>query len=478
MSGQRTAVRGAALDPALEASYLHLIEARYGLRPSPHAARGLPDALQEALAQTDCVDAGDLYTLLASGRRPEVLDHLAGSLTVGETHFYRVGPQVEALRQAVLPELIRRRARQRHLRIWSAGCSTGEEPYTLAILVRELLPAPSHWTVEIVGTDVDRTALDAASQATYREWAFRGTPNGVRERYFIPGADGWRLLDSIRAMVRFGYLNLASTGRGPDGRPDARFDLIVCRNVTIYLTPSVTRRVYQRFGELLAPDGWLVLGPADPTPEPRSGLTAVPFNGAVLWRLAEAAGSAPPATGPAAPQPGRSPAIAPSPAVPVASDSAARHQRPPRASRPSAVATTAPEPPDVAALHAVLRGGDRTAARAAAERLVASRPLDAEAHLVLGLLYLEDGAAAHAAEHLRRATFLAAENALAQFSLGRAMLELGDRNRARAAFLQARRALLGLDAGQPVGVVQPVLAGELRAAVEAELRRLVTTPRV
>src|SRR5262249_11865871 len=280
------------LDPALRAAFLRLIDQRFGLRATDHLARALDEAVAALAADAECASPQALYEAFAAGSRWDLLEALVGQLTVGETHFFRVAPQIEALQRVVLPELIQRRAAQRRLSIWSAGCSTGEEPYTLAILVREQLPAARGWDIQILATDVSHPALQAARHATYGEWSFRDTPSRVRTQDFTPVGKRWRLSDSIRRMVRFAHLNLAADVFPSPAPTGPTRDPIVCRNVTIYFSADATRRLYARFADALVPEGWLVLGPSDPAPDNCPGLDAVHLPGVMLWRRRVSAGSA------------------------------------------------------------------------------------------------------------------------------------------------------------------------------------------
>jgi chemotaxis protein methyltransferase CheR len=473
----------AALPAEPGAAIRRLIDERYGFRPAPHAARTFTAALQTALAETGAASLEQLHDLLLTPAGAPALDTLAGSLTIGETHFFRVAPQVRMLREVVIPELVASRARQRRLSVWSAGCATGEEAYTLALLLREQLPDPTTWDVRIVATDVNRAALQAAQAGLYHRWSFRGTPPEIRERYFTAEDDQWRLTPAVRDMVRFAHLNLAAPAASLRRAVGARLDLIVCRNVTIYLVAAVTRELYRSFGELLAPDGWLVLGPADPTPGEGSGLAPVSHRGAVLWRRAPAvAPSARPSTTgradtrqrPSAPTrrgppPAAGEAASPRLAVPGPGS--------PRPGGSSASASPAGAPPspqgaDLDAARALLRAGERAAGRAAAERLAVERPLDPAAQLFLGMIHLEEGSVDAALAALRRATFLAPNDPLAQFSLGRAHARGGDADRARAALLQARRALAHAPDAIDLSTGDVLQLAELRTAVEGQLRNL------
>ena len=469
MSAANALLHRPSLEADLREAYIRLIEERFALRLTDHQARGLDEAVMQALANSDYRSPRELYGAFVGGECRNLLVALVASVTIGETHFFRVRPQIEALRQVVLPELFGRRATERRLRLWSAGCSTGEEPYTLAILLREQLAAPDEWDIQLLGTDISLPALDAARRALYGEWSFRDTPDEVRQRYFRPEDKRWRLIEPVRRMVRFTYLNLAADpfpSLGPDG---PSFDLVLCRNVTIYFSPEATRRLYRRFADALAPGGWLVLGPSDPIPEQPGSLEPVYLPGTVLWRRPIASRIPLPTARPTLA--GQATRLSSIPRAGPGRPGAPRPASPPPPSPPSPVRPN-DALPDLEQVRILAHGGDRTAAREQAERLTRTRPLVAEAHLLLGMLYLDEGALEPAVESLRRATFLDAHNALAHFSLGRVYLQIGDHARARAALIHARRILAVVPDDQGISGGDGLVAGELRHAVEAQLASL------
>lgn len=187
--------------------------------------------------------------LLATPPTPVEIQVLASHLTIGETYFFREKPTFEALERVVLPELIRsRRQNGRELRVWSAACCTGEETYSLAILLRRLLPDLPDWRVSIFGTDINPRYLRKAAAARYGEWSFRCTPDGFKERYFHEAADGLRtVVPEIRAMVKFIPLNLVedTDPAGPAGTGE--IDLVLCRNALMYFRPDQIRKVVEKF---------------------------------------------------------------------------------------------------------------------------------------------------------------------------------------------------------------------------------------
>jgi chemotaxis protein methyltransferase CheR len=190
-----------------------------------------------------------------------VFDALIGNLTVGETYFFREPRQFDVLRSRVLPDLCRRLATGAKLRVWSAGCATGEEPYSLAILLEEQgLAAMS----TIIGTDVSRAALQRAREASYGIWSLRGNPGATASPNFERRGDRFILNARLRGRVEFRYLNLADDTYPSPQNGTVGVDLILCRNVMIYFNAETVRHVARQFYRSLKPGGWLITGPSDP----------------------------------------------------------------------------------------------------------------------------------------------------------------------------------------------------------------------
>ena len=235
---------------------------RFGLSFSDRRRSELEWAVRQAFANSTCTNLNEYYELLQDPSRGAVeLERLVNALTVSETHFFRDAGQFDALINTVLPGLIERRRFLRTLRIWSAGCASGEEPYSIAMLLRELIPDVDQWSITILGTDINTTALDRARKATYGEWAFREErARQMRARYFKPIERQYELAPEVRRMVTFTRFNLLSDPY-PDYSTNTMFlDIILCRNVTIYFPESVTRMVVGRYYQCLADGGWLIVG--------------------------------------------------------------------------------------------------------------------------------------------------------------------------------------------------------------------------
>ena len=194
-------------------------------------------------------------------QRPEGDLHarIVDALTTNETSFFRDGEPFTALVDNVLPELIEKRAASRHLKIWSAACSSGQEPYTLAMVLQETLP--QGWSFDILATDISTEMLGRAQQGLYSQLEVnRGLPVQVLVKHFERDGANWRVSDSLRRRVTFRRMNLAAPFP-----PVGPFDIVFLRNVLIYFDVDTKRTVLQRVGANMQPDGWLFLGSAETT---------------------------------------------------------------------------------------------------------------------------------------------------------------------------------------------------------------------
>lgn len=186
---------------------------------------------------------------------------LAEQLTINETFFFRNTDNFSALAQNVLPERIRAKAQTKQLRILSAGCSSGDEPYSLAIMVREAMPDLAAWDVKIIGIDINPAILLKASQARYSEWSLRSTSEDIRRRYFWADGADYVLAPEIQKMVSFEERNLVDDD--PLFWQSLACDLVFCRNVLMYFTPEIVRGVVRRISQALLPGGFLFIGHAE-----------------------------------------------------------------------------------------------------------------------------------------------------------------------------------------------------------------------
>jgi chemotaxis protein methyltransferase CheR len=252
----------AELSDDLYLRFRELLLTRCGLYYPERKRTDLAHGLSLALSATDHQDIAELYAdAVAVGPAWETI---LAQLTIGETYFFRNGSQFDALRERIVPEVLARRAALRTLRLWSAGCATGEEPYSLAMMLSDLLPNDHSWHVSILATDINPVFLTHAREALYGGWSFRETPDALRDRFWTGEQGRWRLQPEIRRMVNFARLNLAEPCYPAITNGTCALDIIVCRNVTIYFDEATTRQVAERFYAALAPGGWLIVGHAEP----------------------------------------------------------------------------------------------------------------------------------------------------------------------------------------------------------------------
>ncbi|MCA9683081.1 MAG: protein-glutamate O-methyltransferase CheR [Myxococcales bacterium] len=187
---------------------------------------------------------------------PREMEELIERITTHETYFFREQYQLDAFSDEILPDLASRWNRQRRIAVWSAGCSTGEEVYTIAMLLLES-GLFKGWNIRVAGSDISRKVLATARAATYGENSFRTTDANLKRRYFVENGGRWTVRDDVRSMCSFGQLNLVSTERfrvlGP-------CDVIFCRNVLMYLSQEARHRVVEAFYDRLTPGGYLLLG--------------------------------------------------------------------------------------------------------------------------------------------------------------------------------------------------------------------------
>lgn len=439
------------MNPDLLAEVRRLVGLQLGLDYSRERGELLDRKLTGALQGGGCNSLELAAARLAdlAPESPELM-RFARHLTVGETYFFRDLALFEALRQQVLPALIaaRRAAGALYLRLWSAGCSTGEEAYSLAILLDRLLPDAQKWRLAILATDIDPVALAWAREGRYGEWSFRGTPAWVREHYFSrPDAKTYEVIPRIREGVIFKPLNLAQESY-PSGRSGTtELDLVLCRNVLMYFTAAARRSTVERLQGALIEGGLLAVGPPEASAPLLSPLVPVNFPGTTLFRKDRAAPESPHFETPGLPPP-------------MASACAAVESPPP-------VSTAAPAPEPRTCSHSDARAladrGDLRGARAVSARLARLNPLDIDAQLLLAVICEADGDDTAAREALRRVLYLAPECAMAQFSLGTLLLRQGEHARGRRFLSEVAHRLEILDGAEPLEHGDGITAGDLLA---------------
>ncbi len=466
-----------------------MLKERVGLhiRPDSFAALKLAVLARLDLLHATTPGAAEYLALLGGPTGDEELRQLLPLVTVGKTSFFRDERQFQAL-DALLPGFLTRAAEGGPpLQIWSAGCATGEEPYSIAMCCAQRGLEPGQ--VELLATDVNPEAVGAAARGLYEARRVRDIPSSLLGDHFDREGDAWRVRTSLRRYITaIRPHNLVSVGFPAPA--SGGWDVIFCRNVIIYFDTPTTRRVLEQFHRALAPGGWLFLGYSESLFRLFEGFDLTEVNGAFLYRK---------------PEEGRARLAQPKPRAAVpSSPPAVRHvvfphpvPRPTSAQLPlppSLAAPAAPPPPEpeaesplapqefldgavalfsegrfgaarellehhlehhgeglavrltLANLYGVLRQYDR--ARLSYEAALAVEPLSAEAHLFYGIHLLSQADADGAAQELSRALFLDPDLALAHYYLGRCREAQRDPQRARLAYRNAIEANKRLPGGK------------------------------
>ncbi|HEX2619132.1 MAG TPA: CheR family methyltransferase, partial [Phototrophicaceae bacterium] len=274
-----------------------LIEQRAGLLL--HESHREMDAHRAIATTMDELDLPGLQTLHYQLQQHDfqhpVWQTLLQLLTIGETYFFRNQAHFEALRNEILPRMIAHKREHNHrwLRIWSAGCATGEEIYSIAILIRELLPDYKDWSIYLIGTDINEAYLEQATQGVYRVNSFRSeTPPKLQSQWFTPQGNSYKLDASIRKMVIFRSVNLVTDTYPTSDSMLQAMDLILCQNVTIYFDRPQTEQIQTALVATLAEDGWLILGHSEPLYIKTPYLGLRNFTNAIVFQRQPAQSSA------------------------------------------------------------------------------------------------------------------------------------------------------------------------------------------
>jgi chemotaxis protein methyltransferase CheR len=350
-------------------------------------------------------------------------------LTIGETYFFREPRALDLVCDVARAHLARGAARP--LRIWSAGCCTGEEPYSIALALRRCVPQLGLERATILATDLNDAFLDFARAGIYRRWSFRRTDPADLDAFFRPLGDGRYEIDpQVRDSIRFASLNLAA-GTYPSGATGtAAQDVIFCRNVLMYFGQEQAKRVIARLRDCLVDGGWLVVNASEASTTLFAGFTPVYHEDAVFFRkCAQPAPAEIPAPPPAVAAPAPAPASAPAPApAPVAAPPAPRHDA------------------AMARVHALADAGRREEALQCLRRAVEADVLSAPLQQGAALFALEHGDRALARQSVRRLLYLEPESAIGHYLSALIEDAAGRLPRARTMLREYGRLAQGADA--------------------------------
>lgn len=461
----------------------------------------------------------DIYRRLITGQgdsrgpsdfdRNVELKYLTAHLVPGESYFFRDTGQIDLIESEILPEIIarRRQAGDRRLRIWSAGCSTGEEPYSLAALVFNRLPDYKDWDLLILGTDPNEEALRRAETGRYSEWSFRQVSEERRARYFRPIADGYQVSPEVQALVKFRVHDLHAAHYPEDAGLLRELDLIVCRNVFIYLQPTVIADIVAKMQRTLTTGGYLLTGHGELTEARPDALTVRVFPASIVYQ--KDLQPVTPAVEPPVPQPKPVPLSgARREYVPAPVAAAVESTVPGPINRPVPEPTTpavpvADQPPAlVAARELVAAGanlraiqllndhlaatpadndagyllarahanlGDHTAAALVLQTILKREPFGVRGYFLLAQISEEQGDLLRAMELLKRSIYIDAAYIPGYLELGLLYQRQGEAARARTMLTSARELLKGLPAGTEIEEYNGETAEQLMELVAASL---------
>lgn len=455
----------------------------------PDLMRGMDAVARDFLFKD--VDAC-MQWLLSSPLSRRQIEIMASYLTVGETYFFRDQYVFDVLQTQILPQLIEsRRQTDKRLRIWSAGCSSGEEAYSIAILLQRMIPDYQRWNITILATDINPQALRKAGAGIYNDWSFRSPPSWLRETYFRKSQAGqYELVPQVREMVVFSYLNLAEDVYPAFSTNTNAMDIIFCRNVLMYFKPRLAGEIISKQHRSLVGGGWLIVSPAESSLVSAEGFAAVNFPGLTLHRKTERAADPKPAVEPVAWDSGQKTSVdagyqptttkpRPAPAVKKAA-----HPQPSyqdvfalylqgqfSAARQAAASRLAMHPNDARTMYLMVRihanQGELPMAQKWGESAVDAHRLDPVGYYLLAVIYQEQGQFDKAVHTLRRALYLDHDFVLAHFALGNLYRRHGRKKEAAKYFENALQLLGNCPQDEVLAESEGMTAGRLKEIIQA-----------
>ncbi len=467
-----------------EARLIECVHRHTGTILQTHQFPALRKAFREAAAIFQLRGTADFCERMDTGASAApAMEHLISKITIGESYFDRVPEQWTFLRDIWLPRLIERKRQADHLtlRIWSAGCSGGEEIYTMAMLLRESLPDIANWRITLLGTDINPVVLELAREGLFRPWSLRTMNEARVSRYFKRVDARYALAPEIRRMARFSKLNLASGDYPSLSNDTFAMDLILCRNVFIYLGADTVAAIMQRFGDALAPNGGVLLAPADFMEQRYGGLHLVQHEGVSIFmhgepdageRITRSLIAAPVAIHPVPPL--SVPAISVPPdaaALPLSHEPGTARQTPLAAAEQSI--TAAPEHPAGYLQRAAALAGSGLHAQALTDcdHAIALNDLSPDAHYLRGQLMLNARDHNEARACFQRVLFLDWQRPECHFRLGVMAAASGDKTRANKHMKDALKSAAARPADDLLPGGETLTYGQLTAILRVEIDR-------
>ncbi|NQU65225.1 MAG: hypothetical protein HQ517_13210 [SAR324 cluster bacterium] len=266
--------------------FRRLITKRTGLRFLKTSFKDFERLLKPAFQELGLTDLKTgLEQLLSLPLGSTQFQVLVNHLTIGETYFFRNRPVYQALEQWAIPDLIRRKNLSgKRLKIWSAACSTGEEPYSIAILLKRMIPDLKNWALTILATDINSFFIKKATEGIYREWSFRNVPAWLKPNYFSANGQNFEVKNEIKNMVSFGTLNLKDYVLLSSQPNTQACDVIFCQNALMYLSSDTVDKIIDRFHQSLTDEGILIVSPGDGGQLINQKFTALTFPGTQFFQ--------------------------------------------------------------------------------------------------------------------------------------------------------------------------------------------------
>jgi len=236
-----------------------LIKSRSGLVLTPDKSYLLESRLMPVARKHGMKGLDELINAMRMRKEEPLIVEVTEAMTTNESFFFRDTKPFDLLRDEVLPPILKERATKKHLRIWCAAASSGQEPYSIAIVLKELGAQLAGWRIDIIGTDISHDILDKAKSGVYSQFEVqRGMPIQLLLKYFEKKDENWQVKDEIKNMVQYKYWNLLDQLNGLGG-----FDIVFCRNVLIYFDAETKGKVLENVAQLMPKDGMLFLGGAE-----------------------------------------------------------------------------------------------------------------------------------------------------------------------------------------------------------------------
>lgn len=439
--------------------FSEFVAVHMGLQFPPERWPDLDRGIRKAMPEFGFADEEECVNwLMSAPLTRKQIEILADDLTVGETYFFRDPRIFEILAAQIVPQIIQsRRGSGQHLRFWSAACCTGEEAYSLAIALRRAIPDLASWQVTILGTDINPRFLRKAVAGVFGEWSFRGVPEWLKQTYFKPIAQGqYQILPEIRRMVRFEHLNLAKDTYPSLLTDTNAMDVILCRNVLMYFSPSRVRQVFRQLHRCLVDSGWLALSASEMPFAANDEFECVAFGDAVLLRKASCA--EPPTV---------------MPFVPLTKDVEKKGSSAKAAPKTEAAGVDNAQQMIRSAREAANQGR-LSEALVLVDRLLRIEKMNPIAHYLRAMILQEQGIILEAAKALRHAVYLDPGFVLAHFALGALNCNAGRPRQAEKHFANAVQLLKPFCRSDILPESEGITAGRLEETIGLMCERMGT----